>query len=45
MEEAAIDAELLGMAGDTDYQAEALALAEEFGSAEWRALRATETKP
>lgn len=44
MEEAAIDAELLGMAEDTDYRAEALALAEEFGAAEWRALEATEAK-
>ncbi len=44
MEDAAIDAQLLGMAEDTDYQAEALALAEEFGTAEWQVLTDTEAK-
>ncbi len=44
MEDAAIDAQLLGMAQDADYQAEALALAEEFGTAEWQVLTDTEAK-
>ena len=44
MEDAAIDAQLLGMAQDADYQAEAIALAEEFGTAEWQTLADTEAK-
>ena len=44
MEDAATDAQLLGMAQDADYRAEALALAEEFGAAEWQIVADTEAK-
>ena len=42
LEAAAIDADLAGMADDEEYQAEALALAEGFGSEEWEAFRRAE---
>jgi metal-responsive CopG/Arc/MetJ family transcriptional regulator len=41
LEAAAIDADLAGMA-DEEYQAEALALAEDFSSEEWEAFRRAE---
>lgn len=39
---AAIDAEFAQMAGDRDFQEEALHVAEEFAEADWEALRAAE---
>jgi len=42
-EAAAIDAAFAGMADDEEYQAEALALAEDFSSEEWAAFRAAES--
>ena len=38
-ERAAIDAEFADMANDGDYQAEAGAIADQFASADWEALR------
>ncbi len=41
---AAIDAAFAGMANDEEYQAEALALAEESVTAGWEALRIAESR-
>ena len=44
LEAAAIDADFAGMADDEEYQAEALALAEESVAAGWEALRIAESR-
>jgi metal-responsive CopG/Arc/MetJ family transcriptional regulator len=43
-ERAAIDAAFLAMADDAEYQAEAKAIAAEFGAADWEALRRAENE-
>lgn len=43
-EAAAIDAAFAGMAEDTDYQAEAQAISEEFAAADWEAWRLGESQ-
>lgn len=45
LEDDVIDADLLGMADDAEYQAEALELAGEIGPAEWQAFQSVEVKP
>ncbi len=44
LEAAAIDADFAGIAHDEEYQAEALALAEDFTSEEWEAFLQAEAK-
>ncbi len=41
-ERAAIDAAFEAMADDPEYQAEALAIAAEFATSDWEAVRRTE---
>lgn len=41
---AEIDAAFAGMADDTEYQAESLAIASEFAKAEWEAFQLTESQ-
>lgn len=45
LEDDAIDADLLGMADDAEYRAEALELAGEIGHAEWQAFQSGKVKP
>lgn len=45
LERKRIDAAICGMSEDTDYQKEALLIAEEFVESDWEALEITEKDP